>query len=266
VEYRGRSLWVLASAAPVRGADHAIVGAVLTFSDETTLHDMEKARDDLVGMISHDLRTPLNAVYNQAHLLRRHADDPVQVEARASAVLKSCERMSAMIQDLVEATLLEDQRLQITPEPVDLAVIVPELLERFRGALETERVRLAVEPAIPRALADPHRLERIVMNLLTNALKYSPPQGEITLELASHPDGVAIVVSDRGVGIAPEDVPHVFERFFRARGMRRPEGLGLGLYITRLLVEAHGGRIEVSSRLGQGSTFRVVLPAAGPLI
>ncbi|HSD19919.1 MAG TPA: PAS domain-containing sensor histidine kinase, partial [Anaeromyxobacter sp.] len=265
VEYQGRSLWVLASAAPVRGADQAIVGAVLTFSDETTLHDMEQARDDLVGMISHDLRTPLNAVYNQAHLLRRHPEDAAQVESRATAVLKSCERMSAMIQDLVEATLLEDGRLQISPEPVDLAVVVPELLERFRGALEIDRVRLAVEPAIPRALADPQRLERIVVNLLTNALKYSPSQGEITLELASDPDGVAIVVTDRGIGIAPEDVPHVFERFFRARGARQPEGLGLGLYITRLLVHAHGGRIEVSSRLGQGSTFRVVLPAALPL-
>jgi PAS domain S-box-containing protein len=262
VEYQGRSLWVLASAAPVRGADHAIVGAVLTFSDETTLHDIEQARDDLVGMISHDLRTPLNAVFNQAHLLRRHPDDAAQVEARATSVLKSCERMSAMIQDLVEATLLEDGRLQVSPEPVDLAAVVPELLERFRGALEIERVRLVVEPGLQRALADPQRLERIFVNLLTNALKYSPSQGEITLELASDPDGVAIVVTDRGIGIAPEDVPHVFERFFRARGARQPEGLGLGLYITRLLVHAHGGRIEVASQLGQGSTFRVVLPAA----
>jgi PAS domain S-box-containing protein len=262
VEHQGRSLWVLASAAPVRGADYSIVGAVLTFSDETALHDMEQARDDLVGMISHDLRTPLNTVYNQAHLLRRHPDDAAQVEVRASAVLKSCERMSAMIQDLVEATLLEGGRLHVSPEPVDLAEVVPELLERLRGALEIERVSIAVEPGLPRALADPQRLERILVNLLTNALKYSPPQGEVTLELASDPDGVAIVVSDRGIGIAPEDVPHVFERFFRARGARQPEGLGLGLYITRLLVQAHGGRIDVSSQLGQGSTFRVVLPAA----
>jgi PAS domain S-box-containing protein len=262
VEYQGQSLWVLASAAPVRGAEHEIVGAVLTFSDETTLHDMEQARDDLVGMISHDLRTPLNAVLNHAHLLRKHPGDAAQVEARAGAVLKSCERMSAMIQDLVEATLLEDGRLQVSPEPLDLAEAVPELLERLRGALEMDRVRLAVEAGLPRALADPNRLERILVNLLTNALKYSPPQGEVTVALATDPDGVAIVVSDRGIGIAPEDVPHVFERFFRARGARQPEGLGLGLYITRLLVQAHGGRIEVTSQLGQGSTFRVVLPAA----
>ncbi len=262
VEYEGRSLWVLASAAPVRGADRAIMGAVLTFSDETALHEMEQARDDLVGMISHDLRTPLNAVYSHAHLLRRHPDDAGRVEARASAILKSCERMSEMIQDLVEATLLEAGRLRVAPEPVELAAVVPELLERFRGALEIDRVRLVAEPDVPRALADPQRLERVVVNLLTNALKYSPAQGEITVEVARDPEGVALVVTDRGIGIAPEDVPHVFERFFRARGARRPEGLGLGLYITRLLVQAHGGRIDVSSQLGQGSTFRVVLPAA----
>ncbi|ABS28543.1 ATP-binding protein [Anaeromyxobacter sp. Fw109-5] len=262
VEYQGRSLWVLASSAPVRGADGSIAGAVLTFSDETALHAMEQARDDLVRMISHDLRTPLNAIYNQAHLLRRYPNDAARVEARAAAVLKSCERMSAMIQDLVEATLLEDGQLQISPEPVDLAAAVPELLERFHGAIDVDRVRLVVHPDLPRALADPQRLERIVVNLLTNALKYSPPQGEVVLELAPAPEGVAIVVTDRGVGIAPEDVPHVFDRFFRARGARQPEGLGLGLYITRHLVQAHGGRIEVSSRLGQGSTFRVVLPSA----
>ncbi|WP_242343132.1 sensor histidine kinase [Anaeromyxobacter terrae] len=262
VEYQGRSLWVLASAAPVRGADGAIVGAVLTFSDETALHEMEQARDDLVRMISHDLRTPLNAVYNQAHLLRRHPDDAARVEARTNVILKSCERMSAMIQDLVEATLLEDRQLRLSLEPVDLGELVPELLERFRGALDTDRVKLVVHPDVPRALADPERVERIVVNLLTNALKYSPPQGDVTLEVAANPEGVALVVTDRGVGIAPEDMPHVFERFFRARGARQPEGLGLGLYITRLLVQAHGGRVDVSSQLGQGSTFRVILPAA----
>ena len=99
------------------------------------------------------------------------------------------------------------------------------------------------------------------MNLLTNALKYSAPQSQVVVELTAADGGVALSVSDRGVGIAPEDLPHVSERFFRAKGARRPEGLGLGLYITRLLVQAHGGTLDVESVLGQGSTFRIVLPA-----
>lgn len=257
-----RTCWVIASGAPVRAPDGRITGAVLTFSDETPLHELEEARDDLVRMISHDLRTPLNAVYTQAHLIRRHPGDAARVEERARAIARSCERMSAMIQDLVEATLLEAGQLRIDPMPLDLRALLPELLERFRGGIDVDRVRLEVAPELPYVLADPHRLERIVVNLLSNALKYSPAQGEVVLEASKEDGRVAIAVADRGVGIAPEDLPHVFDRFFRARGARRPEGLGLGLYITRLLVEAHGGEVEVRSRLGQGSTFRVLLPAA----
>jgi signal transduction histidine kinase len=100
------------------------------------------------------------------------------------------------------------------------------------------------------------------VNLLTNALKYSAPQSEVVLELAGTEGGVAISVVDRGIGIAPEDLPHVSDRFFRAKGARQPEGLGLGLYITRLLVQAHGGRLDAESVLGKGSTFRVLLPGA----
>ena len=257
-----RTCWVIASAAPVRAPDGRITGAVLTFSDETPLHELEEARDDIVRMISHDLRTPLNAVYTQAHLIRRHPGDPTRVEERARSIAKSCERMSTMIQDLVEATLLEAGQLRLDKLPLDLRSLLPELLDRLRGGIDVDRVRLEIAPDVPPVLADPHRLERIVVNLLSNALKYSPAQGEVVLEVSGESGGVAMAVSDRGVGIAPEDLPHVFDRFFRARGARRPEGLGLGLYITRLLVEAHAGRIEVRSRLGQGSTFRVVLPPA----
>lgn len=258
----GESGWVHASAAPVRGPDGSTIGAVLTFSDETALHRLEEARDDLVRMISHDLRTPLNAVYAQAHLLRRHPADPPRVEERARSIARSCDRMSAMLQDLVEATLLEAGQLRISPISLDVAALAPEVLERLRGAVEVDRVRLRAASGLPRVWADPERLERVLVNLLTNALKYSAPQSEVVMELAAADGGVAISVSDRGVGIAPEDLPHIAERFFRARGARRPEGLGLGLYIARLLVQAHGGRLDVESVLGQGSTFRVVLPAA----
>jgi signal transduction histidine kinase len=115
---------------------------------------------------------------------------------------------------------------------------------------------------VRRALADPDRLERIVVNLLTNALKYSPPGTEVTISVEEGEGGPALAVRDRGPGIAPADLPHLFERFFRGdRGCGGP-GLGLGLFISRRLVEAHGGRIGVESRPGEGSTFRVELPPA----
>jgi signal transduction histidine kinase len=262
VRREDESGWVHASAAPVRAPDGTGLGAVLTVSDETALHRLEEARDDLVRMISHDLRTPLGVVYAQAQLLRRHPEDAARVGDRARSIARSCERMSAMIQDLVEATLLEAGQLRLSPVAVDLGTLVPEIVERLRGGVDVERVRLAIAPGLPRAWADPERLERVMVNLVTNALKYSAPQSEVVLEVSSREGDVALAVSDRGIGIAPEDLPHLSERFFRARGARRPEGLGLGLYIARRLVEAHGGTLEVESVLGRGSTFRVVLPAA----
>jgi signal transduction histidine kinase len=258
----GRSGWVLASAAPVRHPGGGVSGAVLTFSDETEHHALEEARDDLVRMISHDLRTPLQAVSTQAHLLQRSPVDPARVRDRAASIARSCARMTAMIQDLVETTLLEAGQLPLATVPLDLAAALPELIERHRGALDVDRIRLSVAPGVAPVQADPPRLERVVVNLLSNALKYSPPATPVDVELAAAPGGCRISVSDRGVGISPEDQAHVFDRFYRARGQRRPEGLGLGLYITRLLVEAHGGRIDVESSLGLGSTFRVFLPGA----
>ncbi len=260
----GRWGWVAASAAPIRALDGGIDGAVLTFSDETAVYQLQEERDDLLRAITHDLRTPLNAIYMQAHLVERGAGGPERAVERGRAIVKSCERMSDMIQDLSDSARLEAGRLQLTPQPVDVAALAGELLERLRGGLDVDRVRLRSEEAVPPAMADPRQLERIFVNLVSNALKYSPAETEVQVRVAAAPagDGVTISVADRGVGITPEDQVHLFERWFRARGTRRPEGLGLGLYITRLLVEAQGGRIGLESALGQGSTFHVTLPSA----
>ncbi|HEX2923308.1 MAG TPA: ATP-binding protein, partial [Chloroflexota bacterium] len=128
--------------------------------------------------------------------------------------------------------------------------------------MDVKRVRLSVEESLPPVSADPDRLERIVLNLLSNALKYSAPQTPVDIR-ASRKNGQALVaVEDRGQGIAPEDLPHIFERFYRTKGPHRKESIGLGLYISRILVEAHGGRISVKSELGKGSTFSFTLPLA----
>ncbi len=263
VEGPGGTAWVLVSAAPIRAPGGTVWGAVATFSDVSELHHLEAARDDLVRMVSHDLRTPLNAILAQAHLLRAKGEGG-RVEERSLSITRSCQRMRSMIQDLLEATLLEAGQLRMSPTELELTAFAQELLERNRGALAVERVRLVPGAPVP-ARADPERLERIFVNLLSNALKYSPPQGEVTVRIERAPGGASLSVSDHGVGIAPEDMPHMFERFFRSRRTRQPEGLGLGLYITRLLVFAHGGRIDVESQLGCGSTFRVFLPGGAPL-
>jgi signal transduction histidine kinase len=261
----GRRGWVSASAAPIRGPGDRVDGAVLSFSDETGVYRLLEERDDLLRAITHDLRTPLNAIYLQAHLVERGSGGPDRATERGHSIVRSCERMSEMLQDLADSALLEAGRLPLDPQPIDLAGFTEELLDRLQGGLDIERVRLALEPGLPRVQVDPRRLERILVNLVSNALKYSPDQAEVEVRAAAIESEVRISVADRGVGITPEDQVHLFDRWFRARGARRPEGLGLGLYIARLLVEAQGGRIHLESALGQGSTFHVTLPAAtGP--
>jgi signal transduction histidine kinase len=257
----GRRGWLSASAAPIRGPGGSVEGAVLSFSDETGVYRLQAERDDLLRAITHDLRTPLNAIYMQALLTARAAGPDGAAAERGRHIVKSCERMSEMLQDLADSALLEAGRLPFSPVPVAVPEFLAELLERLQGGIEVGRVRLHPAPGLPRVKVDPSRLERILLNLLSNALKYSPETAEVEVRVAAGEGEVRISVADRGVGITVEDQAHLFDRWFRARGARRPEGLGLGLYIARLLVEAQGGRIQLESAPGRGSTFHVFLPA-----
>jgi signal transduction histidine kinase len=143
---------------------------------------------------------------------------------------------------------------------VDVTHTIHDLLQRLGGSLPVERVR--VEGRAPRACADPAALERVLVNLVTNALKYSPESEPVAIRVESHDDTVAVRVSDRGPGLNPEEQRRIFDRFYRHARDARSEGLGLGLYITRMLVEQMGGSIHVESAPGRGSAFTVTLPAA----
>jgi len=171
--------------------------------------------------------------------------------------------MNAMILDLVDSARLEANQLRMEPASVDLRSFVLDLQGRLAGALAMDRVRVQIPEGLPQVSADPNRLERILTNLLSNALKYSEPETEVFVGAERQDGMVRVWVSDSGVGIAEEDIPQLFQRFYRAKSGRKAEGLGLGLYITRMLVEAHGGKIWVESDLGKGSTFSFTLPLAG---
>ena len=263
----GQAIWASVSAAPIRAADGRLLGAVATFTDITPLHEMEERREDLLRTVSHDLRNPLAAIQGQAELLLR-ALDKAGLTGRerksTEAIITGAQRMNTMIQDLVDAARLEAGKLALTLQAVDLRMVLHDLLERLSSVLETGRVRLEAPEALPPARADRDRLERILTNLLSNALKYSTPGTPVTATVAQTDGEVVTSISDQGPGIAPEDLPHLFERYYRPRARpSAPEGLGLGLYITKGLVEAHGGRIWAESQVGVGSTFSFTLPVAG---
>jgi len=261
----GRVLWVLVSAAPIYLPGGTLLGAVAAFRDVTAQHELEEQREDILRAISHDLRSPLTAILGQAQLLeRRLAQAGLEQErANAEAIVTSAQRMNAMIQDLVEAARLESGQLKLNLQPVDLGPFISDLLRRLAPVMEVRRVRVVVPEGLPPALADPGRLERILTNLLSNALKYSWPGSEVTVSVQQRNGELVTSVSDRGPGIAPQDLPKLFQRYTRIGGEEgRRNGLGLGLYITRKLVEAHGGRIWAESQVGVGSTFSFTLPVA----
>jgi signal transduction histidine kinase len=222
------------------------------------LREMKEQREDLLRAVSHDLRNPLQVVLLQGQrLLRGPEGDPTRRPAQA--ILAATRRMDRMLRDLADAARSESGKLEVTPAVVELRPFVDGFLEVADGVLERPRVENAIPASAPRVLADPDRLDRILVNLVGNALKYSHERVVVSADDAG--DEVRISVADHGPGIAPEDLPRIFDRYYRGQ-RHEGEGLGLGLFIVRKLVEAHGGRIWADSQPGQGSTFTFTLPAA----
>jgi PAS domain S-box-containing protein len=259
----GAATWASSSSAPIRASDGRISGAVTVYTDVTALHKLHELRRDFVRTVSHDLRNPLQILMVRADIIRQLAAGSGVLRESAAAVQTSVRRMDAMIQDLVDSVCAEDEALRLDRQPVALASFVTGLLDRNKDVLDVGRVKADIPTDLPPVLADPNRLDRIVTNLVSNALKYSDPGTEVWVGAAVTTDAeVQLSVRDVGMGIAPEDLPRVFERHFRAGNVGTREGAGLGLYITRMLVLAHGGSIGVESAPGEGSTFQVTLPPA----
>jgi signal transduction histidine kinase len=222
------------------------------------LRQTTEQREDLLRAVSHDLRNPLQIVMLQAQRLLRIAEDPVR--RPSTAIVTATRRMDRMLRDLSDSARAESGNLELSREPVDLRPFVAELLASSDGVLDVGRVENAVPDRLPMVLADPDRLDRILTNLVGNALKYSP--GRVIVQAEGEGGEVRVSVADKGQGIGPDDLPRVFDRYYRGQ-RHEGEGLGLGLYIVRKLVEAHGGKIWAESRPGVGSTFTFTLPATG---
>lgn len=181
----------------------------------------------------------------------------LQELALADAILKSADQIRSMVDDLVESARWEAAQFVLRRHPVDLVKLSRDVASRLGPDVEQGRVHIEPDGNLPVLLLDPARIERVLVNLLTNALKYSPAGAPVRLLIRNCADSVQISVVDYGIGIGSEDLPGIFDRFARARNS---SGLGLGLYVTRLIAEAHGGSVWVDSLLGKGSTFHLCLP------
>lgn len=257
----GARLRVLLSGSTVSDGDGQTVLAIVTWHDVTELRRLEQCQVEYLRIISHELRQPLTVITAQAQLAERVADKPERVRKSTRAIATTAWRMNTMIQDLVDSARLESGQLRLKRRELSVPNVIADLLERAKEALDTGRITVEAPEGLPLVRADLNRLESIVVNLLTNALKYSAPGTEVRVSFACDGKEVITSVSDLGCGIAPADLPHIFERYYRAAEVRDlEEGSGLGLYIGKGLVEAHGGRIWVESELGKGSTFSFALP------
>lgn len=223
-----------------------------------------RMRDDFMSMVSHELRTPLNTLYLQAQLRRKALQAGRFDVAALQKIVERDERqirsMIRLIDDMLDVSRLRTGRLAVVPAPCDLAALAARVVDAFgeQAAASNSPVALQSPPQLP-VQCDEFRIEQVLSNLLTNAFRYGGGQ-PVQVRLAQDGDCALLAVTDRGMGIAPENQERIFEQFERAEGAQQAPGLGLGLFIARQIVRAHGGRIELRSAPGEGSTFTIVLP------
>ncbi len=257
---------LLASAAPVALSGH-LAGAIGLFHDVTAMKVLERQREEWTSVIAHDLRQPVSAIsLTSEYLLRKRGPDLSDFERESlQAIIDSARSLERMIADLLDTSRIDAARLSIYPERVTVAALVRHTLARRCAPVPGRRVDVCVPEDLPPVDVDPDRMEQVLANLLTNAMKYGEPGTPVRVEARRRGDELVVSVVNRGQGIPIEVVPRLFERFYRSPNSQSPggpKGIGLGLYITRSLVEAHGGRVWVESTPGEETWFSFSLPIA----
>ncbi|GAA4751761.1 sensor histidine kinase [Nocardioides endophyticus] len=240
------------------------LGAALAGTDITDLMQALAVKDQFVALVSHELRTPLTSIVGYVSILLEDEEDlPERVMRQLTVIARNTERLQRLVADLLQEAQHPDGAMPVDRARIDLGGIVRDCVHTARPAAERTGVELVLRcPSVLWVDADAHRFAQVVDNLVSNAVKYSLAGGQVAVELRARATEVQLIVSDAGIGICESDQSQLFTRFFRAQEAhdRAIQGIGLGLSITKSIVESHGGRIEVDSEPGRGSRFRVVLP------
>ena len=233
-----------------------VIGA---FRDITERRAQARSQQEFLAMVAHDLRTPLTSMKGYIDLMHRRG---VYNERFVSTIAAQAGRLDRLLNDMLDVTRLDAHRLELHRDSIDLAAVVRTSVTEAEGLGPDHPIHVALpaEPVV--GLWDADRIAQVVQNLLANAIKYSPTGGDIAVRVDDRGEAVAVSVTDRGIGIPASALPHLFDRFYRAENAKSgpAKGMGLGLYICKGLIEAHGGELTVASTLGQGSTFTFTLP------
>lgn len=226
-----------------------------------TAREATKARDDMLGVVSHDLRNPIHTIFMSASFMLELLDAENPARTQASVIRRASLRANRLIQDLLDVTRLESGRAELDVRPTEAATIIEETIQQASAAAGEAGIALVQRPIPPVKLkADSGRLVQALGNIVANAIKFTPAGGTVTISAERRDGAVAFEVEDTGSGIAPEHVPRLFDRFWQANRKDR-RGVGLGLSIVKGIADAHGGEVKVESHPGRGSTFRLEIPA-----
>jgi two-component system phosphate regulon sensor histidine kinase PhoR len=238
---------------------------LLLFQNLTRLRRLETVRQDFISNISHELRTPLTSLKALTETLQESAlDDPPAARRFLQRMETEVDALSLMVSELLELSRIESGRVPLKMQPIQPVELIKQAEERLRLQAERAELKVSLDAAedLPLVLADPSRLEQVLVNLLHNAIKFTPSGGQIRVTAQAQGDHILFAVEDTGVGIPADDLPRIFERFYKADRARSGGGTGLGLAIARHLVEAHGGTIWAESVEGKGSTFCFTIPVS----
>lgn len=220
-------------------------------------------QSDLISEFVHELRTPLTSINAASHLLARPDLSNEQRSSIFQTMEREMNRLSEMTATFLDLARLESGRTQLVYEPVIFSQLLKECINIIQGELQdkNQTLRVEVNEGMPVIDADPDKLKQVILNLLNNAVKYTPPGGQIDVILTANTEEAIIKVTDNGIGIQPESLPYIFDKFYRVPSAdQASKGTGLGLAISQRIIEAHQGRIEVQSRIGVGSNFTIILP------
>ncbi len=260
----GRTFVLIANRAVGRSGKP--IGIVTTISEVTEFKRTARMKDELISIATHELRTPLTSILGYAELLASEHLPDASREKSVQVVLRQANHLSQMIDDFLDVSRIEAGREELSLEAVDMVAAAEQCLRDMEPTAEAKQIQTKVvhTDGVGTALADRTKMDRVLSNLVSNAIKYSPEGAAIVVRVRKHNGFIETAVEDTGYGIPKQEVEHVFEKFYRVRDKRTREvrGTGLGLSLVKLIVESHGGQIQVASEVGRGSTFTFTIPAA----
>ena len=255
---------VYASAAPIRKDEGAVIGVVMVFRDVSYEREIDHMKTDFVSSVSHELRTPLTSIKAYTDTILRDSNMPEETKSQFLVIVsEEADRLATLIEDLLEVSRIESGTIKIEQEFVDIAGITKKVLIALEPLAEKKNIQLEanIPDELPKLQADESKIESVIVNLLNNAIKFTPEHGQVSICTEIANDEMLIRISDTGMGMPKEALPKIFNRFYRVnRPGKQIQGTGLGLSIVNKIVAMHNGRIEVESEVDQGTTFTIFLP------